>query len=158
MKMIYVSAVSRPHSLAANEFGCAYRRYNHQPIIQPKCLEHEKSNIASQKTGDAGEYDSRDVDAEEERAEVALVVVLHVFRCRVAFLRLRHASLKRRTCAVYKSIGFMCGTPELSCFLVSASPGPIHMEHSFPDRSAGQMQKTQGAPCFNGNHSATVIG
>ena len=128
-------SVDITHSLAAaNEFSSAYRRYNHQPIIQPKCLEHEKSNIASQKTGDAGEYDSRDVDAEEERAEVAFAV-LHLFGYRVAALPLRHDSRKRRTCVVYKSTGFVRSTPELSF------SRPYPTEHSFPDRSAGQMQK-----------------
>src|SRR5690349_15535794 len=120
MKIVCVSAVSRRHSRAANEFGCAHRRYNHQPIIQPKCLEHKKSNIASQKTGDASEYDSRDVDAEEERAEVAFVV-LHLFQCRVAVLRLRQDSLKRRTCAVE-----YIRAPPSSCFYSRHLPAYPH--------------------------------
>lgn len=148
MKFICVSSVSRRHSLAANEFGCPHRGYNHQPIIQPKCLEHEKSNIASQKTGDAGEYDSRDDDAEEERAEVAFAV-LHLFRCRVVVLRLQHESVKRRTCAVYNGTGFICGTPEslviLFCsrHLPALSTWSIH----FP-----KIGNANGSPCLNGKH------
>lgn len=147
MKIICVSAVSRRHSLAANEFGCAHRRYNHQPIIQPKCLEHEKSNIASQKTGDAGEYDSRDVDAEEERAAVAFVV-LHLFRCRVAVLRLRHDSVKRRTCAVYKGTGFICGllNPLLSCFCSPHLPALSTSSIHFPIDRQGKCKKPKCPP------------
>jgi len=151
MKMIYVSAVSRRHSLAAmNEFGCAYRRYNHQPIIQPKRLEHEKSNIASQKTGDAGENDSRDVDAEKDRAEVAFFV-LHLVRCQVDVLRLRHDSVKRRTCVVYKSTGFICGllNPLLSCFCSLHLPALTTESIHFPIDRQGKSNNPR-APLLEG--------
>jgi hypothetical protein len=95
-KILCVSAVSRRDSHAAKEFVGAHRRGDHQPIIQPKCLDQYKSNIASQKTGDAGDDDSRAVDAGQQRAEVGCVVGhLFLFYRVVAVVGLRSDSLKR---------------------------------------------------------------